>query len=147
LKKEAKKAVANKGLNIPASVAYVINAVYIDKICTLSELRSEDGVAYSECKRWVREQREKRKQDPLPSVKQELVKVTIAHLYCDVTATCNGGAMIVAQRWLETDPAGRLTTRSVKSNRIGTGIYARSRHSVVLDEVSNYTGHSQHHSA
>jgi hypothetical protein len=76
LRKEAKKAVASKGLNIPASVAYVINAVYIDKTCTLAELRSEDAAAYAECKRWVREQREKRKQDPLPAVKLELVKVT-----------------------------------------------------------------------
>jgi hypothetical protein len=106
LKKEAKKAVANNGLNIPASVAYVINAVYIDKICTLSELRSEDGVAYAEYKRWVREQREKRKQDPLPAVKQELVKVTIAHLYCDVTATCTDGVMILHRDGSKLIPLG-----------------------------------------
>lgn len=75
IQKEAKKAITSRGMHIPASVATVVNAVFVEKICTLAEMKAEEGVVYAEYRKWLREQREKLKKDPLQAVKLELVKV------------------------------------------------------------------------
>lgn len=76
IKKEAKKILANKGLSIPNNVALTINTVYIEKSCTMATFKKEQEMVYAEYKKWVREQKEKLKKDPLPMAKVELVKVT-----------------------------------------------------------------------
>jgi hypothetical protein len=76
IKKEVKKSMASKGMNIPHNVANVINAVYVEKICNMGTIKKEEEIAYTEYKKWVREQRQKLKRDPVPGVKLELVKVS-----------------------------------------------------------------------
>lgn len=81
IKKEAKKALASKGVNIPNNVALAINTVFIEKSCSMAVFKKEQEMVYAEYKKWIREQKQKLKKDPLPSVKGELVKVsTLVHI-------------------------------------------------------------------
>lgn len=93
IKKELKKSLASKGVGMPTNVASVINTVYVEKLCSLSTLKKEEELAYKEFKKWVREQRQKLKKDPVPSAKIELVKVSSPTSSCIVLTifkTCCG---------------------------------------------------------
>ena len=63
------------GLFLPAPVAQVITAVFIERTHTMREYREEDELACIEYRKWVREQKKKSKRDPIIAAKLELSNV------------------------------------------------------------------------
>ena len=53
----------------------VINAVFIEKICTLAELKLSEELLYNEYKKWLRHEKLKMKKDPMSNIRLALVQV------------------------------------------------------------------------
>ena len=53
----------------------VINVVFIEKICTLAELKLSEELLYNEYKKWLRHEKLKMKKDPMPNIRLSLVQV------------------------------------------------------------------------
>ena len=76
IQKEIKKNLANKALKLPEAVSMIIRTVYLDRTHTFKEIKKENELACLEFKKWMNEQKNKSKKDPLPMVKMEVVKVS-----------------------------------------------------------------------
>ena len=78
---ESKKSFATS-LEMSSTVMNVIKVVYIDKLCSISDLKQEDEMSYMEFRKWMRERREKTKKDPLSAAKLALVTVSTYFYVC-----------------------------------------------------------------
>ena len=61
IQKEYARSLMNKGPAIPSSVEMVITAVFLDRTHTISQIKKEEIIAFTEFKKWVQEQRKKSK--------------------------------------------------------------------------------------
>jgi len=115
--KEARKAAIARSQAIPSKVALVVTTVYLDKLCTLKELRAEEAVLVKDYLKWVRDQRKRTKKDPLPGARKELAK-----------------------QWVERFPSFRMSLLQAQSpnnkQRFSTGLHFRNPPTVVLDEIT-----------
>jgi hypothetical protein len=115
--KEARKAAIARSQAIPSKVALVVNTVYLDKLCTLKELRAEETVLVKDYLKWVRDQRKRTKKDPLPGARKEL-----------------------ARQWVERPPTFHISLLQAQSpnnkQRFSTNLHWRGHPTVVLDEIT-----------
>lgn len=72
--REMRKANAERGLSVPANVAKVIQAVYLEKSQTMKQFKAQDELSYMEFRKWMSETRRKTKKDPLPQAKVSVSK-------------------------------------------------------------------------
>ena len=69
-----KKNLANKGMQMPEAVASVIRAVFLEKTHTMKEYKKDNELACIDFRKWMIEQKQKLKKDPLPAAKIEVSK-------------------------------------------------------------------------
>jgi len=72
--REMRKSQAERGLNVPANVAKVIRAVYLERSQTMKQFKAQDELAYMEFRKWMSETKRKTKKDPLPLAKTSVSK-------------------------------------------------------------------------
>ena len=53
----------------------MLEALFVERICTLGELRRQEDMLHSDFRTWCRERGESLKKDPVPPVVAELTQV------------------------------------------------------------------------
>ena len=76
LQRELRKTLATKSLNVPENVAMIIRAVYLEKTHTMRFMRAskDHEMACIDFRKWMIQQKQKSKKDPLPTAKVEVSK-------------------------------------------------------------------------
>lgn len=70
-----KKYLASKALKIPEAIATIIRCVFLERIMTMKEMRTQNELGVIEFRKWMIDQRKKTKKDPLLTAKMEVSKV------------------------------------------------------------------------
>jgi len=129
IQREVKKNQANKGIQMPESVASVIRAVFLERTHTMKEYKRDNELACIEFRKWMIEQKQKLKKDPLPIAKVEVSKKWILKHPGSGNASRKKGQLppVVMDECIEPVPGVALASDSFSSSsRSSSGLSGNS---------------------
>ena len=125
IQREVKKNLANKGIQMPEAVASVIRAVFLEKTHTMKEYKKDNELACIEFRKWMIEQKQKLKKDPLPAAKIEVSKKWILKHPGSGTVSRKKGQLppVVMDECIEPVPGVAFATdNSASASKTSSGI-------------------------